>query len=275
VKTCLVILIAVIVAVAAYFCVISLFVDPYLQHGTWKLISNNFAVYKNESIGETPRIYFIGNSLVLAAIEPVVIAAGAGKGQQDLFRAQLGVSFDTPLQRTIELSDIIGSRPALVIYGDSSCSFSSRYRYVPDDNLALVSAVPVPSRAGTAFRILITQYFIFMGWILFRVSDLGDIRYCITKWIFLDFSTLVAGFSKYSDILKMNAVLLGVPVIILLIVYRRRLSISSVKAAVRFDAVEYIRRLPYRYWEVFLALVLLIVFCLAPSLSPEFIYFQF
>ena len=51
----------------------------------------------------------------------------------------LGVNFDTPLQRSIELRDIIDSKPALVIYGDSYCSFSSRYRYVPDDNIALVS----------------------------------------------------------------------------------------------------------------------------------------
>jgi len=138
-----------------------------------------------------------------------------------------------------------------------------------------VSAIPMPSWAGTVFKILITQYFIFMGWIFFRVSDLGDIRYCLTSWIFIDFSTLVAGFSKYSDILKLNAVLVGIPVILLLVICRKHISIASLQAASRFDAVAFISQLPYRYWVAFLGIVLFLVFCLAPSRSPEFIYFQF
>jgi hypothetical protein len=138
-KILLTVLFAVIIAVAAYYLVITFVVDPYLQNGTWKLISNNFETYNNDSLKTTPKIYFIGNSQIMAAVDPDAIQKELSSKNESYAVYNLGVNFDTPLQRSIELSDLIQSKPALVIYGDSYCSFSSRYRYVPDDNLALVS----------------------------------------------------------------------------------------------------------------------------------------
>jgi alginate O-acetyltransferase complex protein AlgI len=138
-----------------------------------------------------------------------------------------------------------------------------------------LSKIRINPTVSTLLKILVTQYFIFMGWILFRVSDVSDIRYCITQWIFIDFGTLTAGFSKYSDILKLNAVFLGIPLIILIVLFRKRLNVSAVRSVVRFDPVEYISGLKNHYWAVFLVVVVLMLFCLAPSRSPEFIYFQF
>jgi len=137
------------------------------------------------------------------------------------------------------------------------------------------SNIRINPTVGTLLKILVTQYFIFMGWILFRVSDVNDIKYCITQWIFIDFGTLIAGFSKYSDILKLNAVFLGIPLIILLVVFRKHMSVSAFRSAASFDAVGYISGLKNSYWVVYLIIVVLMLFCLAPSRSPEFIYFQF
>lgn len=137
------------------------------------------------------------------------------------------------------------------------------------------SAIRINPVAGTVLKILVTQYFIFMGWIFFRVSDVNDIWYCINKWIFIDFGTLIAGFSKYSDILKLNAILFGIPVIILIVLLRKHLSLSAVRSVAQFDEVEYISGMKNHYWAVFLVVVILMLFCLAPSRSPEFIYFQF
>ena len=138
-RIALTILLSVAIALLVYYLVISVVVDPYLEQGTWKLISNNFDTYSNESLENQPKIYFIGNSQVMAAVDPVVIQNSLDSKNISYHVFNLGVNFDTPLQRSIELSEIIKSKPALVIYGDSYCSFSSRYRYVPDDNLALVS----------------------------------------------------------------------------------------------------------------------------------------
>jgi hypothetical protein len=138
-KIALTIFLAILIALILYFLMISIVVDPYLEQGTWKLISNNFNNYQNESLAKNPKIYFIGNSMVMAAVDPSVIEEGLAIHNRSYSVYNLGVNFDTPLQRSIELADIIRSKPELVIYGDSYCSFSSRYRYVPDDNLALVS----------------------------------------------------------------------------------------------------------------------------------------
>ena len=124
-------------------------------------------------------------------------------------------------------------------------------------------------------KILVTQYFIFMGWILFRVSDIGDIRYCITQWVFIDWGTLMNGFSKYSDIIQLNAVMVGVPLVILAIVYRKHLTVSNLRSLIEFDINGYIAGLKNGYWSICVIVMILMMFCLAPSRSPEFIYFQF
>lgn len=135
----LTIVISVLLALFVYSLIIALLVNPYLTSHTWKLISNNLDTYNNESIRDAPKVYFIGNSQVMAAVEPALIRQGLSERNASLEVYNLGVNFDTPLQRSIELADIIRSKPDLVVYGDSYCSFSSRYRYVPDDNIALVA----------------------------------------------------------------------------------------------------------------------------------------
>ena len=135
----LTIVISVLLALFFYTLIITLLVNPYLTSHTWKLISNNLDTYNNESIRDTPKVYFIGNSQIMAATDPARIRQGLSEQNASFDVYNLGVNFDTPLQRSIELSDIIASNPDLVVYVDSYCSFSSRYRYVPDDNLALVA----------------------------------------------------------------------------------------------------------------------------------------
>ncbi len=137
------------------------------------------------------------------------------------------------------------------------------------------TAIKALSRIPTVIKILVTQYCIFMGWILFRVSDIGDIRYCITQWVFIDWGTLVNGFSKYSDIMQLNAVFVGVPLVIVVLVYRKHLTVSNLRSVVEFDINGYIAGLKNGYWSVCLIIMILMMFCLAPSRSPEFIYFQF
>ena len=36
-------------------------------------------------------------------------------------------------------------------------------------------------------KIIVTQYFIFLGWIMFRVGNISDMIYCINKYVFFDF----------------------------------------------------------------------------------------
>ena len=43
------------------------------------------------------------------------------------------------------------------------------------------------SRIGKIVSILVTQYFVFLAWIPFRVGDTDQMLYAIQKYIFIDF----------------------------------------------------------------------------------------
>ena len=127
--------IGVILACTAYGAIITLLVNPYLEDHTWKLISNNFDVYQANSSRE--KVYLIGNSQIMADVNVTQVAQVLDNASVEIYN--LGVNFDTPLQRTIELQRLLQSRPSLVIMGNTFCSLSNLTRYVPEDNLALVS----------------------------------------------------------------------------------------------------------------------------------------
>ncbi|MDD1661051.1 MAG: hypothetical protein LUO97_00755 [Methanomicrobiales archaeon] len=124
--------------------------------------------------------------------------------------------------------------------------------------------------------VIVTQILVFIGWILFRVKDIPDILYCINKVIFIDIHSILNGLSKYSDIISINAVFF-VPVIIavLVISYKKRWWAVDFRSSTEFDYIGYIAGLNYRYLTLFFAAMILAIMCLAPSSSPEFIYFQF
>jgi alginate O-acetyltransferase complex protein AlgI len=47
--------------------------------------------------------------------------------------------------------------------------------------------------SGKFISWLVTQYFVFMGWIFFYVSSVPDIIYCVKKYLFFDFNFSVGG----------------------------------------------------------------------------------
>ena len=45
------------------------------------------------------------------------------------------------------------------------------------------------SKSGKIFSILLTQYFVFMAWLAFRVHDFDDLMYVLYKYMVWDFAT--------------------------------------------------------------------------------------
>jgi alginate O-acetyltransferase complex protein AlgI len=127
----------------------------------------------------------------------------------------------------------------------------------------------------TILKILVTQYFIFLGWLSFRVHDLSDLLFCLNRFIFIDPQSIAAGFIKYRDILQTNALLLGAGAIVLLLLLSRLIRKGGLTALVNFDYVEAIRNLELPSFGLFLMVVVLLLLTLSPNASPEFIYFQF
>ncbi len=106
-------------------------------------------------------------------------------------------------------------------------------------------------------KVITTQYFVFLGWLFFRISDLNALTYCLNKFLFFDIS----------DFMRFNKFFLLAPIILFLIIYKDRIfSIDWVKTISLFKL---------RYWIIFLITAIMLVIVLAPSSYPTFIYQAF
>lgn len=119
------------------------------------------------------------------------------------------------------------------------------------------------TKLGTIFSILITQYFIFFGWLIFRVQNSDYLWYAIKKFLFFDFA---AGIPQIIDFI------LAYKWFIFLIILFFYIHFISYKFR---DIISIINSWKLRYWFIYLTFVILLIFLFSPSLSTEFIYFQF
>jgi alginate O-acetyltransferase complex protein AlgI len=124
-------------------------------------------------------------------------------------------------------------------------------------------------------KILVTQYFIFLGWLIFRVQSLPDLLAAVQKFMFIDIQSVANGLIKYTDIIQTNVVLIGAFALIVVLLFATRIRAEGISALVNFDYVEYLQNLELRSWGVYIMCVVLVLLCFSPSSSPEFIYFQF
>jgi alginate O-acetyltransferase complex protein AlgI len=125
------------------------------------------------------------------------------------------------------------------------------------------------------FKILVTQYFIFLGWLIFRVQSLPDLLSAVQKFVFIDVQSVLNGLIKYTDIIQTNVVLFGAFFAIVVVLFFTRIRTGGIAALVNFDYVDYLQNLKLAYWGVYIMIVVLVLLCFSPSASPEFIYFQF
>ena len=117
------------------------------------------------------------------------------------------------------------------------------------------------TKIGVIFSILVTQYFVFLTWIAFRVNDFNDLMYSIEKYIFIDFAI-----EKTSEIITEHR--FEVVLIILFFV----LHFISYKNP---NLLKEISRFKLQYWVVFLLFMMLTIFFFYDGNPEDFIYFQF
>ena len=102
------------------------------------------------------------------------------------------------------------------------------------------------TKIGVIFSIVVTQYFVFLTWIAFRVRDFDDLMYSMGKYIFIDFAI-----EKTSEIISDHR--FEVVLIILFFV----LHFISYKNP---NLLKEISRLKLHYWVVFLFFMMLSIF---------------
>jgi alginate O-acetyltransferase complex protein AlgI len=117
------------------------------------------------------------------------------------------------------------------------------------------------TRIGKITSILVTQYFVFLAWIPFRVSDPNDIMYAMNKFIFLDLKT-----DETIQIIFQNK--LSVILIILFIL----LHFISYKKP---NLTKSISKFNLKWWFVFITVVLISIIFFYDGNPEDFIYFKF
>lgn len=120
---------------------------------------------------------------------------------------------------------------------------------------------------GYLIKILITQYFVFLGWLIFRVENLEDLAYSVDKFIFIDFIHDL----NPQPLHIITGILFLFTIFLLL---KTRLPDWIVKF-LNVDWISHISSLKLKYWIFYLIIVILFISFFSPSKSSEFIYFQF
>lgn len=116
------------------------------------------------------------------------------------------------------------------------------------------------SRLGTAVSIMVTQYFVFLAWIPFRVTNVDFMAYAMHKYVFLDFMT-----QKTTELVSANKIsvfLLGAFLLLSYISYKR-------------DLVRWATNIRLRYWTLLLMSIAISILLLYDGHPEDFIYFRF
>jgi len=111
--------------------------------------------------------------------------------------------------------------------------------------------------------LIIVQYFVFLGWLIFRVSNTQHLFYSMKKYITFDFG---GGLSSFLEIVQ----LYEVPLLFLLL-------FVAIHTYVFFNRsfVEDIAKKETFYWALFLLIACLALYFLSPANTIAFIYFRF
>lgn len=118
-------------------------------------------------------------------------------------------------------------------------------------------------RIGWMVAWAFTQYLVFLGWLIFRVGNFGDLAYCVRKYVVFDFDTRLSalGAGNVNPFVALG--MIGVFIVFHAISYRLG-SLAHV-----MDTMSW----PVR--SVVYVLVCLTLVALWPAETQSFIYFQF
>jgi len=117
------------------------------------------------------------------------------------------------------------------------------------------------SKIGKIISIVITQYFVFLAWIPFRVHNTNDMLYAMEKYVIIDihFSEIIPFLSQHKW-----------PVMIMILFV-----ILHTLIFLRPNIIEKINNLPLRYWTIFLTTLLFGIVYFFNGNPQDFIYFRF
>ena len=117
------------------------------------------------------------------------------------------------------------------------------------------------TKTGKITSILITQYFVFLTWIPFRVTDSNDIFYVMSKYVLLDFQI-----NETIQIILQNKF----PFLLIILFFS--LHLISYK---KINLIQNISKLKSIWWFIIITIILSVIIFFYDGNPADFIYFKF
>jgi len=148
-----------------------------------------------------------------------------------------------------------------IIWGVLHGSYLAIHKILVNKFPSLANNLFFKTKSGKILSIFITQYFIFLAWIAFRVKDTDDMLYSMSKYVFLDFQTITI-----KQVINSNEVsvgLIGLFIITNIILYKQK------------NIIEKISKIQLWKWFFFIVTITLLILISFAGNTDDFIYFQF
>jgi len=148
-----------------------------------------------------------------------------------------------------------------LIWGALNGAYLSIHKLILDKFPQLGTSRFFRSKLGKIISILVTQYFIFLAWIPFRVSDLESALYAMEKYLIfnLDFSDSIS----FMFTNKISILLILIFFILHFISYKKE------------NIIERISKIDLKFWTVIITTIMILVVFSYSSNSEDFVYFRF
>jgi alginate O-acetyltransferase complex protein AlgI len=147
-----------------------------------------------------------------------------------------------------------------VIWGILHGIYLAIHKSIIDKYPSISKANIFQTKIGKLISICITQYFIFLAWISFRVHDLNDLQYSMLKYILLDFATV-----KTFEIIMTHKFEFGIICMFVILHY----------ISYKQNIIKIISETKIQYWFIFMLSSILLILSFYDGNPENFIYFQF
>ena len=148
-----------------------------------------------------------------------------------------------------------------VIWGMLHGAYLAIYKFIVDNVPILKDNRFFKTKIGKIISIVITQYFVFLAWVAFRVQDTNNMLYAMQKYILIDFQT-----TQTIQFLSSHKIPLMFIMSFILLHY-----VSYKKS----NLTEIISCFRLRYWILFLTGVTLMILLFFNGKPEDFLYFKF
>jgi alginate O-acetyltransferase complex protein AlgI len=148
-----------------------------------------------------------------------------------------------------------------IIWGVLHGSYLAVHKILVNKFPSLANNLFFKTKSGKILSIFITQYFVFLAWIAFRVQNIEYLTYSLQKYVLLDFQ-----YVQTLEIISTHKISIGIMILFI---------ISHYIIFKKDNLKNKIANLPLPFWMIFLFSVSLSILLLYDGNPEDFIYFKF